>query len=58
MVGELMKSDPRQGGELSNLYTVGQNTTRLLLGAGALGASAIIAGRRSETVAPSTPAGG
>ncbi len=36
MVGELMKSDPRQGGELDNLYKVGQNTTRLLLGAGDL----------------------
>lgn len=36
MVGELMKSDPRQGGELPNLYKVGQNTTRLLLGAGDL----------------------
>ena len=36
MVGELMKSDPRTGGEPANLYTVGQNTTRLLLGAGDL----------------------
>ncbi|HEX6917529.1 MAG TPA: acyl-CoA dehydrogenase, partial [Phycicoccus sp.] len=36
MVGELMKSDPRQGGEVTNLYTVGQNTTRLLLAAGDL----------------------
>jgi alkylation response protein AidB-like acyl-CoA dehydrogenase len=36
MVGELMKSDPRQGGDVKNLYTVGQNTTRLLLGAGDL----------------------
>ncbi len=36
MVGELMKSDPRQGGELPNLYKVGQNTSRLLLGAGDL----------------------
>ena len=36
MVGELMKSDPRNGGEITNLYTVGQNTTRLLLGAGDL----------------------
>ncbi len=36
MVGELMKSDPRQGGELGNLYKVGQNTTRLLLAAGDL----------------------
>jgi alkylation response protein AidB-like acyl-CoA dehydrogenase len=36
MVGELMKADPRQGGDVSNLYKVGQNTTRLLLGAGDL----------------------
>lgn len=37
MVGELMKSDPRQeGGELSNLYKIGQNTSRLLLSAGDL----------------------
>jgi alkylation response protein AidB-like acyl-CoA dehydrogenase len=37
MVGELMKSDPRQeGGELANLYKVGQNTSRLLLSAGDL----------------------
>ena len=36
MVGELMKSDPRNGGEITNLYTVGQNTSRLLLGAGDL----------------------
>ncbi|GGL36600.1 acyl-CoA dehydrogenase [Phycicoccus endophyticus] len=36
MVGELMKSDPRQGGDLPNIYKVGQNTTRLLLGAGDL----------------------
>jgi hypothetical protein len=28
MVGELMKSDPRTGGDLTNLYKVGQNTTR------------------------------
>ncbi|MDO5629824.1 MAG: acyl-CoA dehydrogenase [Mobilicoccus sp.] len=35
MIGELMKSDPRQeGGDLTNLYKVGQNTTRLLLAAG------------------------
>ncbi|WP_040159263.1 acyl-CoA dehydrogenase [Mobilicoccus massiliensis] len=35
MIGELMKSDPRQeGGDLANLYKVGQNTTRLLLAAG------------------------
>ncbi len=36
MVGELMKSDVRQGGDLDNLYKVGQNTTRLLLAAGDL----------------------
>ena len=36
MVGELMKSDPRTGGDMTNLYTVGQNTSRLLLGAGDL----------------------
>ena len=36
MVGELMKSDPRQGGDVRNLYKVGQNTTRLLLAAGDL----------------------
>ncbi|PRY52879.1 hypothetical protein BCF74_13119 [Knoellia remsis] len=36
MVGELMKSDPRQDGDVTNLYKVGQNTTRLLLAAGDL----------------------
>jgi hypothetical protein len=37
MVGELMKSDPRQdGSDLANLYKVGQNTSRLLLSAGDL----------------------
>ena len=37
MVGELMKSDPRQeGGDVTNLYKVGQNTSRLLLSAGDL----------------------
>ncbi|MFW5470548.1 acyl-CoA dehydrogenase [Knoellia sp. CPCC 206435] len=41
MVGELMKSDPRGGNaagdnDIRNLYKVGQNTTRLLLGAGDL----------------------
>ena len=36
MVGELMKSDPRVGGEVTNLYKVGQNTTRFLLAAGDL----------------------
>jgi hypothetical protein len=36
MVGTLMKSDPRAGGDVKNLYQVGQNTTRLLLAAGDL----------------------
>ena len=36
MIGDLMKSDPRKGGDVSNLYKVGQNTTRLLLSAGDL----------------------
>ncbi len=36
MVGELMKSDPRNGGEITNIYSVGQNTSRLLLAAGDL----------------------
>jgi hypothetical protein len=36
MISDLMKSDPRMGGEVSNLYKVGQNTTRLLLSAGDL----------------------
>ena len=37
MVGELMKSDPRaEGGDLANIYKVGQNTTRFLLAAGDL----------------------
>jgi hypothetical protein len=36
MIGDLMKSDPRVGGDLTNLYKVGQNTTRLLLAAGDL----------------------
>ena len=36
MVGELMKADVRQGGDIANLYQVGQNTTRLLLAAGDL----------------------
>ena len=36
MVGDAMKSDPRFGGEVSNVYRVGQNTTRLLLAAGDL----------------------
>jgi alkylation response protein AidB-like acyl-CoA dehydrogenase len=36
MVGELMKADPATGGEVTNVYTVGQNTTRLLLATGDL----------------------
>ncbi|GAA3603813.1 acyl-CoA dehydrogenase [Marihabitans asiaticum] len=37
MVAPLMASDPRQeGGDVTNLYKVGQNTTRLLLAAGDL----------------------
>ncbi len=36
MIGDLMKSDPRMGGDTANLYKVGQNTTRLLLAAGDL----------------------
>ncbi|WP_392543972.1 acyl-CoA dehydrogenase [Oryzobacter telluris] len=36
MVGELMKADVRNGGDIENLYQVGQNTTRLLLAAGDL----------------------
>ncbi len=39
MVGELMRSDPGAeggGGDIRNLYKVGQNTTRLLLAAGDL----------------------
>ncbi|HET9633346.1 MAG TPA: acyl-CoA dehydrogenase [Terrabacter sp.] len=36
MIGDLMKSDPRAGGDPANLYKVGQNTTRLLLAAGDL----------------------
>ncbi|MGL5930317.1 MAG: acyl-CoA dehydrogenase [Dermatophilaceae bacterium] len=36
LVGGLMKSDPRQGGDITNVYQVGQNTTRLLLAAGDL----------------------
>ncbi|MGN6754692.1 MAG: acyl-CoA dehydrogenase [Intrasporangium sp.] len=36
MVGDLMKSDPRMGGDVSNLYMVGQNSTRFLLAAGDL----------------------
>jgi alkylation response protein AidB-like acyl-CoA dehydrogenase len=37
MVGALMSSDPRaEGGDLRNVYKVGQNTTRLLMAAGDL----------------------
>jgi hypothetical protein len=36
MITTLMQSDPRMGGEVANLYKVGQNTTRLLLSAGDL----------------------
>jgi hypothetical protein len=36
MVGALMSSDPRGGGDPRNVYKVGQNTTRLLLAAGDL----------------------
>ncbi len=36
MAGAAFQSDPRTGGDLKNLYKVGQNTTRLLLGAGDL----------------------
>ncbi|MEI2776008.1 MAG: acyl-CoA dehydrogenase [Tetrasphaera sp.] len=36
MVPALMASDPRMGGDLTNLYKVGQNTSRLLLAAGDL----------------------
>ena len=36
MVGPLMASDPRMGGDPTNLCKVGQNTSRLLLSAGDL----------------------
>ncbi|MFZ1286585.1 MAG: acyl-CoA dehydrogenase [Candidatus Phosphoribacter sp.] len=36
MAGAAFQSDPRTGGDLKNLYKVGQNTSRLLLGAGDL----------------------
>ena len=36
LAGTAMKSDPRMGGDLQNLYKVGQNTSRLLLSAGDL----------------------
>ncbi|MEI2764956.1 MAG: acyl-CoA dehydrogenase [Dermatophilaceae bacterium] len=34
MAGAAFASDPRRGGDLTNLYKVGQNSTRLLLAAG------------------------
>ncbi len=36
MVAKLMASDPRTGGDIANIYVVGQNTTRLLMAAGDL----------------------
>ncbi|WP_409484458.1 acyl-CoA dehydrogenase [Arsenicicoccus dermatophilus] len=36
MIGELMESDPRQDGDVRNLYKVGLNSTRLLMAAGDL----------------------
>ncbi len=36
MVGALMSSDTRQGGDITNIYKVGQNTSRLLLATGDL----------------------
>ena len=36
MAGAAFQSDPRNGGDVKNLYKVGQNSTRLLLGAGDL----------------------
>ncbi len=36
MVGSLMAADARQGGDVRNLYKVGQNTSRLLLATGDL----------------------
>ena len=39
MITTLMQSDPRMGGEVANLYKVGQNTTRLLLSAAILGST-------------------
>ena len=53
MVGELMKSDPRHGGEITNLYKVGQNTTRLLLAAGDLVVGWLLL--RQAAVAPRRP---
>ncbi|MDO5699697.1 MAG: acyl-CoA dehydrogenase [Dermatophilus congolensis] len=34
MTNDLMASDPRSGGDMNNIYKVGQQTTRLLLAAG------------------------
>ncbi|MCA0292714.1 MAG: acyl-CoA dehydrogenase [Actinobacteria bacterium] len=36
MVGQLMSGDPRTGGDVTNVYKVGQNTSRVLLAAGDL----------------------
>ncbi|MCI1262179.1 MAG: acyl-CoA dehydrogenase [Tetrasphaera jenkinsii] len=36
MVGQLMSADPRTGGDVANVYKVGQNTSRILLAAGDL----------------------
>ena len=36
MVNDLMQSDPRMGGDVKNVYKVGQNSSRLLLAAGDL----------------------
>ncbi len=36
MIGKAMQADPRSGGDLTNLYLVGQNSTRLLLASGDL----------------------
>jgi hypothetical protein len=36
MIGTLLASDPASGGDLRNIYKVGQNTTRLLMAAGDL----------------------
>ncbi|HRC42270.1 acyl-CoA dehydrogenase [Nostocoides sp.] len=36
MVGQLMSSDVRTGGDVTNVYKVGQNSTRVLLAAGDL----------------------
>ena len=57
MVGELMKSDPRQeGGDVTNIYKVGQNTSRLLLAAGDLVVGWLLL-RQAEVARPrSTPA--